>query len=66
MNDTVKFEEEEILVDRASQISRRSALTSAIIRVGLAKTESQANYVLIGILCAALLATLFVISRYLI
>lgn len=66
MSDEVKFEEEEILVDRAAQISRQSALTNLIIKLGLAKTDSQATYVLIGIMVACLLATLFVISRYLV
>ncbi|MEK7390735.1 MAG: hypothetical protein AAB635_01190 [Patescibacteria group bacterium] len=66
MSDEVKFEEEEILIDRASQISRRSTLAGFIMQLGLAKTESQATYILIGIIVASLLATIFVISRYLV
>jgi hypothetical protein len=67
MNDNpVKFEEETILVDRASQISRQSAFTSLILRLGLAKNETQANYVLIGTIVCCLLATLFIVSKYLI
>ena len=66
MSDEVKFEEEAILVDRASQISRQSAITSMIVRFGLAKNESQATYVLIGTIVVCLLATLFVVSRYII
>lgn len=68
MNDgnQVKFEEETVLVDRASQISRQSALTGLVIKLGIAKTESQASNILIGVIVAALLATLFVISQYLI
>jgi hypothetical protein len=66
MSDQVKFEEEVILVDRASQISRRSALTGIVMKTGLAKTESQANYVLVGVLSVCLLATIYVVSRYII
>ncbi len=66
MSDEVTFEEEEILVDSASQVSRHSsALTNMIMHTGLAKNESQANYVLIGIMVACLLLTIFVIARYL-
>ncbi len=65
MSDEVKFEEEEILVDRASQISRGSALTNLLLRSGIAKNESQATYILIAIMVAALLATLYVVSQYL-
>ncbi len=65
MSDEVKFEEEEILVDRASQISRRSTITNLILKTGLAKNDSQANYVLIGVMAVCLLLTIFVISRYL-
>lgn len=66
MSDEVKFDEEEVLVDRASQVSRRTALVNLIIRLKLAKNDTQANYVLVGIMIICLLATLFVISRYLI
>lgn len=65
MSDEVKFDEEVILADRASQISRQSALTNLVMKLGLAKSESQASYVLIGTIVACLLATLFVISQYL-
>jgi hypothetical protein len=64
MSDEVRFEEDEILVDKASQLSRRTALTSFIMKMGV-KTESQANYVLIGIMVAAFIATFYVISTYL-
>ena len=66
MSDQVKFEEEEILVDQASQISRQSALTNIIIKTGLVKTESQATNILIAIMVVCLLLTLYVISQYLI
>lgn len=66
MSDQVKFEEEEILVDRASQISRRSVMADFIIRIGLAKSESQATNIMIGVIVVTLLITLFVVSRYLI
>lgn len=66
MSEGVQFEEEDVLVDQASRVSRRSALTNAIMKTGVAKTEAQANYVLIGIMCFCLLATIFVISRYII
>jgi|GEM_PF-4096655 len=62
----VKFEEEDVLVDKASQISRRTALSGIVMKLGLAKSESQANYVLIGIMLVCLIATLFVISKYLV
>ena len=61
----VTFEEDEILVDKASLVSRRTVLAGLIMKTGLAKSESQANYVLIGIMVACLLATLYVISRFL-
>lgn len=61
----VKFEEEEILIDRASQISRRTAMAGLIMKLGLAKTEAQANYVLIGVMAFCLLATIYVIAQYL-
>ncbi len=61
----VQFEEDEILVDKASLVTRRTALASLLMKFGLAKTEAQANYVLIGIMVVCLLATLFVISRFL-
>ncbi len=66
MSDQVQFEEEVVLVDRASQLSRQSAFTGLMMRMGIAKTESQANYVLVGILAVSLIATIYVITRYLI
>lgn len=66
MSDQVQFEEDQILVDSASKISRESKLTGMIIRSGIVKNETQANYVLIGILVVSLLATIYVISHYLI
>ncbi len=65
-NQPVKFEEEDVLVDKASQISRRTALSGLVMRIGLAKSESQANYVLIGVTIVCLISTLFVISHYLV
>ncbi len=62
----VRFEEEEILVDKASQLSRRTALAGLVMKTGIVKTESQANYVLIGIMVVCLIATFFVISKFLI
>lgn len=64
-NNPVKFDEEVVLTDRASQISRQSALTGFVIKLGLAKSESQASYILIGTIVLCLLATVFVISQYL-
>jgi hypothetical protein len=61
----VKFEEDEILIDKASLVSRRTALAGLIMKLGLAKTESQANYVLIGVMVFCLLTTLYVITRFL-
>lgn len=65
MSNEVKFEEEEILIDRASQISKRSALAKIVMNLGLAKTENQANYVLIAVMVICLIATFFIISHYL-
>jgi len=64
MSDEVRFEEDEILVDKASQLSRKTALTNLIMKMGV-KTESQANYVLIGIMFVAFITTFYVISTYL-
>lgn len=61
----VKFEEDEILIDKASLVSRRTALAGFVMKLGLAKSESQANYILIGVMVVCLLTTLFVISQYL-
>ncbi len=61
----VQFEEDEILVDKASLVSRRTALSGLLMKLGIVKTESQANYVLIGIMVVCLLATLYVITRFL-
>ncbi len=62
----VKFEEDEVLVDKASLTSRRTALAGMIMKLGIAKNETQANYVLIGLMVVCLLATLYVVSRFLI
>ena len=66
MSEQVKFEEEEVLVDQASQISRQSAITNLVVKFGLAKSESQATYVLIGIMTFCIATTLFVVAKYLI
>ncbi len=62
----VKFEEDEILVDKASLVSRRTALAGILMKAGIVKNETQANYVLIGLMVVCLLATLYVVSRFLI
>lgn len=64
MSDEVKFEEDVILVDKASQVSRRTAMTNLLLKMGL-KSEAQANYVLIGIMVVAFISTFYVISTYL-
>lgn len=66
MSNEVRFEEEEILVDKASQLSHQTALTNLLMKTGLIKSEAQANYVLIGIMVASLIATMYVVSTYLI
>lgn len=62
----VQFEEEEILVDKASFSAgdSRSVLTRLVINTGLAKTESQANYVLIGVMFVCFLAMMYVVANY--
>lgn len=65
MSEEVRFEEDEILVDKASQVSRRTAITNLLLKMGL-KSEAQANYALIGIMVVAFIATFYVISTYLI
>lgn len=62
----VQFEEEEVLVDRASYSAEdhRSFLTKIIMKTGLAKTDTQANYVLIGVMFVCFLAMMFVVANY--
>lgn len=68
MADDVQFEEEDAMITRAAydSLNEPKGLAKLVIKIGIAKDESQANYVLIGIMVAALLATLYVISHYLI
>lgn len=70
MSDDVKFDEEENLVQQnrrfGSLSDGRTGLVKLIMSLHLAKTEAQANYVLIGIMVAAFLATFVIISRYLV
>ena len=37
----VKFEEDEVLVDKASLTSRRTALAGMIMKLGIAKTKPR-------------------------
>ena len=66
----VQFDEEEMMVSQARKMTdlsdARSGLVKIVMDLHLAKTESQANYVLIGIMLASFIATFFVISHYLI
>lgn len=68
MADDVQFEEEDAMITRVAynSLNEPKGLSKIVIRLGLAKNESQANYVLIGVMVVALLATLYVISHYLV
>ncbi len=63
----VQFEEEDILIDKASFSARdtRSGFAKLIMKMG-AKTESQANYVLIGIMFICFLTMMYVIANYIV
>lgn len=64
----VQFEEEDVMMSQAStggySPSSEKGLVKIIIKLGLAKNAAQANYVLIGIMVLSLLATFYVISKY--
>lgn len=63
----VEFNEEEVLIDqtrRGNLSDTRSGLVKLVMSLKLAKTEAQANYVLIIVMLFAFLATIFIISRY--
>ena len=64
----VQFEEEETMLNQTgyARSAGPKGLVKIIIGLGLAKNETGANYVLIGIMMVSLIATMFVISRYLI
>lgn len=65
----VQFDEEESLIHQSRKFGNlsdgRTGLVKLIMNLHLAKTEAQANYVLIGIMVLAFLATFVVISKYL-
>lgn len=64
MADDVQFEEEESMLTQTAQLGREpTGLTKLAMKLG-AKTEAQANYVLIGIMVICLIATMYVISTY--
>ena len=54
---TVEFNETEY-APRAQQAPRRSAITSLVIKMGLAKDEKQASVMLLWIIAACVLLTL--------
>lgn len=62
----VQFEEDETaLAGRAyAALNEPRGLPKLVIKLDLAKNEAQANYVLIAIMVCALLATMYVISHY--
>lgn len=66
----VQFDEEESFVRQSKKFGNlsdgRTGLVKIIMSLRLAKTEEQANYVLIGIMILAFLATFVVISQYLV
>jgi hypothetical protein len=65
----VQFDEEESLVGQNRMLGNlgdgRSGLVKLIMSLRLAKTEAQANYVLIAIMVLSFLTTFIVISKYL-
>ncbi len=63
----VQFDEEDVMVSQSAHgytQSSEKGLVKLIIKLGLAKNAAQANYVLIGIMVLSLLATIYVISNY--
>lgn len=64
MPDDVQFEEEDTMLTQTANLSREpSGLTKLAMRFG-AKNEAQANYILIGVMVICLIATMYVISTY--
>ena len=62
----VQFEDEDVMLAETSKFSRddeAKGLMKLAMHLG-AKNETQASYVLIGIMVACLIATMYVISRY--
>lgn len=66
MADDVQFEEEDTMLTQGaySAMNEPKGLPKLIMKTGLAKSEAQANYVLIGIMVLCLLATMYVIANY--
>ncbi len=66
----VHLDDEEMMVEGSSRMGNlsdnRSAIVKLVMNLKLAKTEAQANYVLIGVMIVAFIATFFIISRYLV
>lgn len=65
----VQFDEEESMVRQNRAMGNlndgRTGLVKLIMNLKLAKTEAQANYVLIAIMVFAFITTFIVISKYL-
>lgn len=62
----VQFEDEDVMLSETSRFNKEDepkGLMKIAMRFG-AKNETQASYVLIGIMVACLIATMYVISRY--
>ncbi len=62
----VQFEDEDVMLAETSKFNRdgeAKGLMKLAMKLG-AKNETQASYVLIGIMVACLIATMYVISRY--
>jgi hypothetical protein len=67
-NNDVQFEEEDTMLTQHAYASMNEpkGLVKLVMKLGLAKNEAGANYVLIGIMVLALIATMYVISTYII
>jgi len=62
----VQFEEEPELVSQETRVRHGAkGLVKLVMRLG-AKNENQATYILIGIMVVCLIATMYIISTYLI
>ena len=61
----VQFEDEDVMLAETSKVDNGEAkgLMKLAMHLG-AKNETQASYVLIGIMVACLIAPMYVISRY--
>lgn len=62
----VQFEDEDVMLAETGRFNKgdeAKGLMKLAMRLG-AKNETQASYVLIGIMVACLIATMYVISRY--